>query len=62
MPCHECEEEINAGNEDPLRTPVKQTGNGGGSRVESDDEDDYDSKISEEQPVGKAMKWNGKAE
>ena len=63
MPCHDCEEEVNASDEDPLRTPTKPTGNGGAGRVEPDGESDSDSEDSDDHPIATPRRtWNDKAE
>ena len=63
MPCHDSEEDMNAPDEDPLRTPTKRTGNGGAVRVQSNGEGDTDSEDSEEEQGGKVKRtWNGRAE
>ena len=40
VPCQECEEEMNALDEDPSCSPTKPTGNGGSCRVDPDCEID----------------------
>ena len=63
MPCHDSEEDMNAPDEDLLRTPTKQTDNGRAVRVESNGEGDIDSEDSEEEQGGKVKRaWNGRAE
>ena len=63
MPCHDSEEEMNARDDDPPRTPTKPTGNGGAGRVDPDGENDSDEQDSDdmldEPSANVKRKWNG---